>query len=104
MLGVFPPGIQYDLSKVIQCLHNMMYAHARVVNLFKEKGYLGEIGVVHSLETKYPATDSEEDKHAAFLDDALSIRFLLDATYLGYYSEETMEALHEICAANNAEL
>ena len=102
LLGVFPPGIQYDLSKVIQCLHNMMYAHARVVNLFKEKGYLGEIGVVHSLETKYPATDSEEDKHAAFLDDALSIRFLLDATYLGYYSEETMEALNEICAANNA--
>ena len=102
LLGIFPPGIKYDLSKVIQCLHNMMYAHARVVNLFKDGGYQGEIGVVHSLETKYPATDSKEDKHAAFLDDALSIRFLLDATYLGYYSNETMEALNEICAANNA--
>ena len=96
LLGIFPPAIKYDLSKVIQCLHNMMYAHARVVNLFKDGGYQGEIGVVHSLETKYPATDSEEDKHAAFLDDALSIRFLLDATYLGYYSNETMEALNEI--------
>ena len=102
LLGIFPPGIKYDLSKVIQCLHNMMYAHARVVNLFKDGGYQGEIGVVHSLETKYPATDSKEDKHAAFLDDALSIRFLLDATYLGYYSNETMKALNEICAANNA--
>lgn len=102
LLGVFPPGIKYDLTKVIQCLHNMMYAHARVVNLFKDKKYSGEIGVVHSLETKYPASDSEEDRHAAFLEDALSIRFLLDATYLGYYSKETLSALDEICAANNA--
>lgn len=96
LLGVFPPGIQYDLSKVIQCL-TIWCMRMRVVNLFKEKGYLGEM-VVHSLETKYPATDSEEDKHAAFLDDALS--FVLARCHLsGYYSEETMEALHEICAA-----
>lgn len=101
LLGVFPPGIKYDLSKVITCLHQMMYAHARVVNLFKENGYLGEIGVVHSLETKYPASGSKLDEHAAFLDDALSIRFLLDATYLGYYSKETLSALDEIAQTNH---
>lgn len=28
LLGIFPPGITYDLEKVITCLHNMMYAHA----------------------------------------------------------------------------
>ncbi|WP_300970994.1 family 1 glycosylhydrolase, partial [Faecalibaculum rodentium] len=71
LLGIFPPGIKYDLTKVIACLHNMMVAHARVVNLFKENGYSGQIGVVHSLETKYPASDAPEDIHAAFLDDAL---------------------------------
>jgi 6-phospho-beta-galactosidase len=102
LLGVFPPGIKYDFTKIIQCLHNMMYAHAKTVNIFKDKKYKGEIGVVHSLETKYPASDSEEDRHAAFLDDALSIRFLLDATYLGYYSKETLSAIDEICKANNA--
>ncbi|HEY0222839.1 MAG TPA: family 1 glycosylhydrolase, partial [Lactovum miscens] len=89
--------------KIIMCLHNMMLAHAKTVNIFKDNKYLGEIGVVHSLETKYPDTpDSKEDQHAAFLDDALSIRFLLDATYLGYYSKATIAALDEICAANNA--
>lgn len=102
LLGIFPPGIQYDLTKVITCLHNMMYAHARVVNLFKDGGYKGEIGVVHSLEPKYPASDDPKDVHAAFLDDALSVRFLLDATYLGHYSDETLSALDEICAENNA--
>ncbi|WP_338713027.1 6-phospho-beta-galactosidase [Bacillus velezensis] len=102
LLGVFPPSVKSDITKVIQCLHHMMVAHAMTVNLFKDGGYPGEIGVVHSLETKYPASDSEEDRHACFLDDALSVRFLLDATYLGYYSEETMRALDEICEANGA--
>lgn len=102
LLGVFPPGIKYDFTKVIKCLHNMMYAHARVVNHFKDMNYNGEIGVVHSLETKYPDSEAPEDIHAAILDDALSIKFLLDATYLGYYTSETIQALDEICAANKA--
>lgn len=102
LLGVFPPGIKYDFTKIVACLHNMMVAHARVVNYFKENELPGEIGVVHSLETKYAATDAPEDKHAAFLDNALSIRFLFNATYLGYYSTETLTALDEICEANQA--
>lgn len=60
-----------------------MYAHARVVNIFKEGNYRGKIGVVHSLEPKYPYSDKPEDIHAAKVDEALSVRFLLDATYLG---------------------
>lgn len=104
LIGNFPPAIQNDLEKVIYCLHNMMYAHARVVNLFKEGGYNGQIGVVHSLETKYPASDSPADKYAAYLDDALSIRFLLDLTYLGHYSHDTLQALDDICKENGIEI
>lgn len=100
LLGSFPPEIKFDIEKTVTCLHNMMYAHARAVNIFKEAGYSGEIGVVHSLETKYPASDSPEDIHAAALDDALSIKFLLDATYLGYYSDETWALVQEILDAN----
>ncbi|MGK9300810.1 6-phospho-beta-galactosidase, partial [Melissococcus plutonius] len=102
LLGVFPPGIRFDFTKIIQCLHNMMVAHAKVVNVFKDYGYPGEIGVVHSLETKYPNSNSKADKHAAFLEDALSIRFLLEATYLGRYTEELRQALDEICKAQQA--
>lgn len=103
LVGNFPPAIQYDLKKVVDCIHNMMWAHARTVNLFKDGGYPGQIGVVHSLETKYPASDSEEDRLAAFLDDALSIRMLLDATYLGHYSEKTLWALNRIAQENGFE-
>ncbi|MGO3838757.1 MAG: 6-phospho-beta-galactosidase [Vagococcus sp.] len=101
LLGSFPPEVQFDLEKTVICLHNMMYAHAKAVNIFKEGSYDGEIGVVHSLEMKYPASDKPEDIHAAKLDEALSIRFLLDATYLGYYSEDTKKDIKEILEANN---
>ena len=100
LLGSFPPEVQFDISKTVTCLHNMMYAHARAVNIFKEGNYPGEIGVVHSLETKYPASNRPEDLHAAALDDALSIKLLLDATYLGYYSETTWHLVQEILDAN----
>ncbi len=68
-------------TKIIACLHNMMVAHARS-ELFQRKRTSRRNRCRSPLETKYAATDAPEDKHAAFLDDALSIRFLLDATYL----------------------
>lgn len=77
-----------------------MVAHARTVNIFKDNKYPYQ--VVHSLETKYPVSDSPEDIHAAFLEDAISIRFLLEATYLGRYTDDLLAALDEICAAQNA--
>ncbi|MDO4680570.1 MAG: 6-phospho-beta-galactosidase [Aerococcus sp.] len=104
LVGKFPPGIQFDFGKTMQSIHNMMVSHARAVALYKEKGYDGEIGVIHSLETKYPYEDKPENQHAADLYDAISNRFLLDATFLGHYSKETMELVNEVLAANDGEL
>lgn len=104
LVGNFPPEIQFDLEKVVTCLHNMMWAHARAVNLFKDGGYDGEIGVVHSLEPKFPYSDAAADVHAAAKDDALSLAFLLDATYLGRYSDKTWGLVQEILSANGVTL
>ncbi len=47
----------------------MKVAHARAVKLFKDGGYQGEIGVVHTLPTKYPFDPSNpEDVRAAELE------------------------------------
>ena len=35
-LRIFPPGIKYDMTKVIACLHTMMVSHARTVSLCNE--------------------------------------------------------------------
>lgn len=105
LVGKFPPGILYNFEKLFQSHHNMMLAHARAVRLFKDKGYSGEIGVVHALPTKYPANpENPEDVRAAFLEDVVHNRFILDATYLGKYSDETMEAVHHILAVNGGQL
>lgn len=105
LVGKFPPGIQYDLAKVFQSHHNMMVAHARSIKDYKDKGYEGEIGVVHALPTKYPYDPNNPgDVRAAELEDIIHNKFILDATYLGEYSEETMKGVEEILAANGGEL
>lgn len=38
-------------------MHGMMVAHAKAVCAYKEKGYKGKIGIIHSLETKYPLNE-----------------------------------------------
>ena len=48
--GTFPNGVQYDMASAIQLMHNMMVAHAKAVIAYKEAGYEGKIGIVHSLE------------------------------------------------------
>ena len=102
--GTFPPNKLFDVSDAIQAQHNELVAHAKVVNLFKAKGYKGRIGLIHVIQPVYPATNSEADRHAADLRDAFMNRFLLDGTLLGFYSDRTQHLIKEILVANNAEL
>ncbi|WP_353421730.1 6-phospho-beta-galactosidase [Staphylococcus delphini] len=105
LVGKFPPGIHYDFEKVFQSHHNMMVAHAKAVVLFKEQGHQGEIGVVHALPTKYPFNpNNPEDVRAAKLEDILHNKFILDATYLGPYSDKTMDGVNHILYVNGGKL
>ncbi|UXS37554.1 6-phospho-beta-galactosidase [Staphylococcus delphini] len=105
LVGKFPPGIHYDFEKVFQSHHNMMVAHAKAVVLFKEQGHQGEIGVVHALPTKYPFNpNNPEDVRAAKLEDILHNKFILDATYLGHYSDKTMDGVNHILYVNGGKL
>ncbi len=102
--GTFPPAIKYDLEKAIQSMHNMMVAHAKAVKLFKDNNYKGEIGVIHSLESKYPDSDREEDKIAAELEDIVANKFLLDATFIGEYSDKTKDGIEKVLSKNGGTL
>lgn len=102
--GNFPPNHHFDVSSAIQVQHNELLAHARVVNLYKEMGLDGRIGLIHVLQPIYPITDTFENKHAAALYDAFLNRFLLDGTFLGEYSDETMALINEILEKNDAKL
>lgn len=96
IVGHFPPNIKYDIAKAVQAMHNMMVAHAKVVELYKSMNLGGEIGVVHILESKYPISESELDRQAAYLEDTLANTFMLDACLAGGYRPETLKTIHTI--------
>ena len=83
----------------------MMVSHAKAIKLYKDKGYKGEIGVVHALPTKYPfAPKNKGDILAAELEDIIHNKFILDATYLGEYSEKTLAGVNHILTVNGGKL
>lgn len=102
--GNFPPSIKYNVEKAIQSMHNMMVAHSKVVELYKSMNLKGEIGIVHTLEGKYPITESEEDKLAAKIDYTISNKFMLDACFKGKYDDDTLNIIKHILDKNNGEL
>ncbi|WP_179394214.1 6-phospho-beta-galactosidase [Lacticaseibacillus absianus] len=102
--GNFPPSHRFDVTSAIQAQHNELLAHARVVNLYKHAGYTGRIGLIHVLQPVYPYPDNAANRHAAALEDAFMNRFLLDGTFKGTYTPETMALIDELLAANDATL
>lgn len=87
--GTWPLGKKACLHECLQAQHNMMLAHARAVVAFKRGGYPGTIGVIHSLEYKYPYDPCDPgDIAAAARDDVLQNRLLLDATFRGDYAPD----------------
>lgn len=105
LIGAFPPGIRYDFTKVFTSHHQMMVAHAKAVLAFKNGGYSGEIGIVHALPTAYPYdANNPDDIRAAELEDIIHNKFILDATYLGRYSDKTMEGVQYILSLSGGDL
>ena len=103
LTGKFPPAIKFDYEKVIQSMHNMMIAHAKVVNVFNEFGFNGEIGIIHSLETKYPYKNCYEDELACNKAHVFCNKFLLEATFNGFYSDETLKIIKDILEINGGD-
>lgn len=104
IIGHFPPNIKYDITKAVQSMHNMMVSHAKVVELYKSMNLGGEIGIIHILQGKYPITESEADKKAAYLDYIVANKFMLDACLSGEYEKDTMDTIKSVLEQNNGKL
>lgn len=104
--GNFPPGgITARLDQALQLNHNMMLAHARAVCAFHEMGHHGKIGVVHTLEGKYPYDELDPvDIEAARREDVLQNQFLLDATFRGDYAPDTLAYAQALAALSGGQL
>ena len=75
--GLHAPGI-CDYSQAYQTAHHMLLAHGKAVQVYRQGGYDGQIGLILNLNGLVPASDSDEDRaatqrvhdetHALFLD------------------------------------
>ncbi|MDP1546636.1 MAG: GH1 family beta-glucosidase [Anaerolineales bacterium] len=75
--GLHAPGI-CDYSQAYQAAHHLLLSHGKTVQLFRQGGYKGEIGLILNLNGLLPASDSQADidatqrvhdeTHALFLD------------------------------------
>ena len=75
--GVHAPGI-CDYSQAYQAAHHLLLAHGKAVEIYRQAGYGGKIGLILNLNGLIPASAREEDRaatqrvhdetHALFLD------------------------------------
>jgi 6-phospho-beta-glucosidase len=79
----------------IQVGFNTLVAHAKVVELFKNKGFNGEIGITLNLTPIYPRSEHHADLKAAKIADAIFNRSFMDPCVLGTFPKELVDILKE---------
>jgi len=82
-----------DQSQVYQTAHHLLLAHGQTVQLFRQGGYQGDIGIVLNINHFIPASESQADRDACQRADASDVTLFLDPLFKGHYPERLMEWL-----------
>lgn len=84
--GIHAPGI-CDYSQAYQAAHHLLLAHGKAVQIFRQGGYKGEIGLILNLNGLLPANDSDEDRAATQRVHDETHALFLDPVFNGTYPE-----------------
>lgn len=95
LTGAHPPGIEGDVKGYFQTTHNVFVAHARAVELFKQNGHTGEIGITHVFNPAFSIDDAEENKFAEMHANAYATHWFYDPILKGEYPEYVVNGLSE---------
>jgi len=87
--GPLAPGHR-NLYEAPIASHNLLRAHGRAVQVYREEGK-HQIGLVVNIEPKYPASNSQQDLDATRRADAYMNRQYLDPVFHGRYPAEMKE-------------
>jgi beta-glucosidase len=88
--GDHAPGI-CNYSQAYQTAHHLLLAHGRAVQLFRQGGYGGEIGIVLDTDHYVPATGSEADRAACDRVYEDKAGLFLSPLFAGRYPEALFE-------------
>ncbi len=89
-LGDFAPGLA-DFSLAFQTAHHLLLGHGKAVQLFREGGYRGQIGLVLDLQHHQPATTSDVDRAACRRRQEMAQAIFLDPLFKGQYPPMLLE-------------
>ena len=88
--GSFPPGIA-SFPQAFQATHHLLLSHGKAVQLYRQMGLAGQIGIVLNLTTFKPKTDHPEDIAAARRMEDMSNNLYLDPVLKGVYPPNLMK-------------
>ena len=88
--GAHAPGIT-DYSTALLVAHNLMLAHGKAVQAFRELGVKGEIGITLNFSDMRAASGSGEDVAAAKRADGYWNRWFLEPILTGKYPADMLE-------------
>jgi len=80
----FAPGIA-DFSQAYQVAHHLLLAHGRSVQIFRQGGYKGEIGIKLDQSHFVPASENEADRAACQRAYDLSVALFKEPIFNGRY-------------------
>lgn len=84
--GLHAPGI-CDYSQAYQAAHHLLLAHGKTIQLFRQGGYQGEIGLILNLNGLTPASDSQADVDATQRVHDETHALFLDPVFKGEYPQ-----------------
>lgn len=90
--GTFAPGIK-DRRIAIQVSHHLLLSHGLAIQALREQGCKAKLGIVLNLSPMHPATDSEEDKAQARLEDGKLVRWYMDPLFSKSYPQDVLDDL-----------
>lgn len=86
---------EQNTSTWMQWNHHKVLATAKVVKLFREKGYSGSVGCILNPEVTYPRSRATHDVKAAEIYDLFYNRVFLDPLVHGHYPQELFTLLEK---------
>lgn len=96
LIGNYPPGHQ-DLQETVTSSYYMMLASAMAVKEFRNGGYQGQIGIVHSFSPIYGVDSTVETAIAARYAENFYNNWILDTAALGEIPGDLLAELYGRC-------
>lgn len=96
LIGNYPPGHQ-DLQETLTGSYYMMLASAMAVKVFREGGYKGQIGIVHSFAPVYGIDGTIKTRIAMRFADNFFNNWILDTAAIGEIPGDMLGELSKSC-------